>query len=294
MIESSWIHIGDVAMSAVLEVAAERLPAQPESAATPMRLMELAIDKGASLEQLERLMALQERWEANEARKAFVKAMAAFKSEPILVTKDGEVDFTNKAGQRTYYRHATLANVVDAVVSRMGKFGLSHKWEAKQTEGAVSVTCVITHELGHSESVTLAGPRDDSGNKNALQQVASSMTYLQRYTLMSLCGLASREMDDDGEQSGQRQGSEENTGINPRGELGKNQEPKKVGEWAAQFLKAMQADKEEADIAADVYKLHLQVCNDADLYTAIAGMLASNYKNAIRKYVDIHKKAKGL
>lgn len=278
-------------MSAVLEVAAERLPAQHESAATPMRLMELAIGKGASLEQLERLMALQERWEANEARKAFVKAMAAFKSEPIIVSKDGEVDFTNKTGQRTNYRHATLANVVDAVVSRMGKFGLSHKWDAKQTDGAVMVTCVITHELGHSESVSLSGPRDDSGNKNVLQQVASSMTYLQRYTLMSLCGLASREMDDDAEAAAERP---EPAGLNPRGDLGKNQEGKKVGEWAAQFLKAMQADKEELEIASDVYALHLQVCTDADLYTAIAGMLASNYKNAIRKYVDMHKKSKGL
>lgn len=277
-------------MSAVIEIPAERLPVQTESAATPMRLMELAIGKGASLEQLERLMALQERWEANEARKAFVKAMAAFKSEPIIVSKDGEVDFTSTKG-RTHYRHATLANVVDAVVSRMGKFGLSHKWDAKQTDGAVTVTCVITHELGHSESVSLSGPRDDSGNKNVLQQVASSMTYLQRYTLMSLCGLASREMDDDGEQGAQRP---EPAGLNPRGDLGKNQDGKKVGEWAALFLKAMQADEEEEKIAAGVYKLHLQVCTDADLYTAIAGALAPNYRNAIRKYVDIHKKAKGL
>lgn len=193
-------------MSAVVEIAAERLPAQAvEPAATPMRLMELAISKGAGMDQLERLMALQERWEANEARKAYVKAMAEFKSEPIIVVKDATVDFTSQKG-RTHYKHASLAAVVDAVVSRMGKFGLSHKWETKQSEGAVSVTCVITHEMGHSESVTLAGPRDQSGNKNELQQIASSMTYLQRYTLMSLCGLASKDMvDDDAQAAGKTQ-----------------------------------------------------------------------------------------
>ena len=182
-----------------------RIIEQPKSTvvtqvSAPMQLIQLAMERG-QLDQIDKLLDLQERWEANEARKAYVAAMAKFKSEPIIVEKDGEVDFTHN-GKRTNYKHATLAGVVDAVVSRMGKYGLAHKWDTKQTDGAVSVTCVITHELGHSESVTLSGPRDETGNKNILQQIASSITYLQRYTLMSLCGLASKEMDDDGAGAG--------------------------------------------------------------------------------------------
>lgn len=171
------------------------VPVAPAPASTPMRLIEMALAAG-QVDQLDKLMALQERWEANEARKAFVAAMARFKAEPIIVEKDRTVDFTSQKG-RTHYKHASLAAVVDAVVSRMGKYGLSHKWDTKQSDGAVQVTCVITHEMGHSESVSLAGPRDETGNKNLLQQIASTVTYLQRYTLMSLCGLASKEMDDD-------------------------------------------------------------------------------------------------
>lgn len=185
-------------MNAIVESQSERLPAVQGSA--PMRLLELAVTRGANLDELERLMALQERHEANEARKAYVAAMARFKCHPIIVEKDRTVDFTSQKG-RTHYKHASLAAVVDAVVSRMGECGLSHKWVTSQADGVVTVTCVITHELGHSESVELCGPRDDSGNKNTLQQIASTVTYLQRYTLMSLCGLASKEMDDDAKKS---------------------------------------------------------------------------------------------
>src|SRR5690606_35194749 len=61
-----------------------------------------------------------------------------------------------------------------------------------------SVTCVITHELGHSERTTLSAAPDESGGKNSIQAVGSTVTYLQRYTLMAATGLAAKDMDDDG------------------------------------------------------------------------------------------------
>ena len=41
-------------------------------ALTPMALMQLAIEKGAGVGELERLVALQERYEANQAKKMYV------------------------------------------------------------------------------------------------------------------------------------------------------------------------------------------------------------------------------
>ena len=42
---------------------------------------------------------------------------------------------------------------------------------------------------------------DDSGGKNAIQSIGSTVSYLQRYTILALAGLATREMDDDGSTS---------------------------------------------------------------------------------------------
>ena len=164
-----------------------------QSAATPAHLLQMAVAQGADLDRLDKLMALQERWEANEARKAFVAAMAAFKSEPVRVLKTKLVNIPGAAK----FSHATLADVVDAAVAGMGQHGLSHRWDVTQHDGMITVACIVTHELGHSERTVLQSRPDDSGKKNQIQQVASAVTYLQRYTLMAALGLAASDMQED-------------------------------------------------------------------------------------------------
>lgn len=170
---------------------------------TPAQLLEIAVSQNADLDKLERLMALQERWEANEARKDFVLAMAAFKQEPLEIFKRKEVGYTTKDGEFVGYKHATLSDVANVVVPAMARHDLSHRWDVKQENGRIIVTCVVTHKRGHSETVTLDGSPDSSGKKNAIQQVASTVTYLQRYTLLLATGLAAQDqMDDDGQGAG--------------------------------------------------------------------------------------------
>lgn len=65
-------------------------------------------------------------------------------------------------------------------------------------EGLVKVTCRITHVLGHYEETALSAAKDESGGKNSIQAIGSAVTYLQRYTLLSLLGLATKEQDNDG------------------------------------------------------------------------------------------------
>jgi hypothetical protein len=65
----------------------------------------------------------------------------------------------------------------------------------------VSVTCVVTHEGGHFEETTLHAGADNSGGKNSIQSIGSTITYLQRYTLKPALGLAAAR-DDDGQAAG--------------------------------------------------------------------------------------------
>ncbi len=164
----------------------------------PQELVSLALKEHADPKTLEKLMDLQERWEANRARKAFVKAMTAFKQEaPAVLKKNDTVDFTTAKG-RTNYNYANLGSIVQEITAVLGKHDLSASWETKQDGSNVTVTCHITHAAGHRESVTLTGPADDSGNKNRIQAVGSTVTYLQRYTLLAALGLATGD-DDDGQ-----------------------------------------------------------------------------------------------
>ena len=52
--------------------------------------------------------------------------------------------------------------------------------------------------MGYSESTELTADSDTSGTKNSIQAMGSTITYLQRYTLLSLTGLATHEQDTDG------------------------------------------------------------------------------------------------
>jgi len=163
---------------------------------SPAGLMMTAIAKGLDLAQVEKAMALQERWEANEARKAYHDAMAEFKANPPEIDKDQHVKFQTSKGL-TEYRHASLANVTQKINSALSQHGLSAGWKVAQADKLITVTCTITHRMGHSESTSLTAAPDDSGSKNPIQAVGSAISYLERYTLLALSGLATHEMDDD-------------------------------------------------------------------------------------------------
>lgn len=174
--------------------ANDNLPAVAADAApTPMQLVQLAVQQNADPQRLKELLELQERWEANEAKKAFYKALNDFKENPPDIIKNRHVKFG-----ATEYDHATLDKVCQVIGRALSKYGLSHRWETKQNNGNISVTCILQHVRGHSEGVTLDAPPDNSGSKNSIQAVGSTVTYLQRYTLLAATGMATKGQDDDG------------------------------------------------------------------------------------------------
>lgn len=162
---------------------------------TPLDLLQRAVQNNAQVDVLEKLMGLQERWEANAARRGFDAAISKAKAEIPVINKGNLVDFTSRNG-RTNYRYedlATIARVVDPILS---KFGLSYRFRTQSDSKAVTITCILSHSAGHSEENTLYAPHDLTGNKNPIQAVGSTVTYLQRYTLKAALGLAAAADDD--------------------------------------------------------------------------------------------------
>ena len=163
----------------------------------PMAMMMQAMAQGADVDQIEKMMALQERWDANQAKKAYVKAMAAFKANPPKIIKDKLVSY-----KATKYSHASLGNVTQSISEGLGAHGLSAAWETIQLDkGMIKVVCIITHEIGHSESTSLSAMPDVSGSKNSIQAIGSTVSYLQRYTILAITGLATQDQDNDGRAS---------------------------------------------------------------------------------------------
>jgi hypothetical protein len=167
--------------------------------ADPNDLLVIAVERGASMGELEALLALQLRWEANEARKAFAAAMTEFRANVPVISKDKQVKFGSRSGgASTDYWHATLSNITKTINPLLAQCNLTFAWSTEQSGGQVTVHCDVTHVAGHTIRTSLTAGLDTSGNKNPIQQIGSTVTYLQRYTLNAALGLSTEDDDDDG------------------------------------------------------------------------------------------------
>ena len=165
----------------------EHNPAPPQ-ASTPAQLIEVAISTGADVDKLQQLMEMQLRWEENEARKAFVKAMSEFRANAPTISK-------NKNGHNS--RYASIDHITETINPLLSEHGLSYGWSTEQGD-TITVHCDVTHIEGHAKRVSLSATADKSGSKNDIQAIGSTVSYLQRYTLLSALGLATGEHDNDG------------------------------------------------------------------------------------------------
>lgn len=173
----------------------------PETArdVSPFTLLDRALSMGADPTTLREFMALQERHEANVARKAFNEAFANFKTEAIKIIRNKTVTDGPLKGRK----YAELFSFVDAVTPALAAHGLSHSWSiTKDEKDWIEVTCTVEHALGGNKRVSMGGPPDTGGAKNPLQARVSTVTYLEKATLKAAAGLAEQGDDDDGKGGG--------------------------------------------------------------------------------------------
>jgi hypothetical protein len=166
---------------------------------TPLGLLQMAVQQKANVDQLTKLFELHERWQAGQACQAFHAAMAKFKQRPpkILKNKHSILDGME-------YDHATLDHVTEAITESLSAVGITHRWVVSQSH-EIAVTCALTHEMGHREETTLSALPDTSGNKNSIQAIGSTVTYLERYTLLAATGMAAAGTDNDGRSADEEQ-----------------------------------------------------------------------------------------
>jgi hypothetical protein len=181
-------------MSAVVEHVEQRVAL----ASSPAQAVALAMERG-DLEQVARFMDLQERYEANEARKAYNIAVAAFKAEAVTIIRARQTTDGPLKGRK----YAELYSIINAVTPALSKHGLSTSWKlSKDDKDWMEVTCTLRHVAGHSESVSMGGAPDTGPGRNAIQARASTVTYLEKYTLKAILGVSDQGDDDDGRGAG--------------------------------------------------------------------------------------------
>ena len=162
-------------------------------ATTPDQLLALAVDKNLDIDKLEKLLSMKERWEAQQAKRAFFIALSDFQIACPDLRKTKEVSFGD-----TKYFFAPLADIDRQIKQALKDHGLTKRWEIDDKGQDITVTCIITHVDGHSEKTNMTANPDTSGKKNPIQARSSAITYMQRYTMVGALGLTTADTDMDG------------------------------------------------------------------------------------------------
>ena len=183
------------------------LPIEPSPMAvaqpldTPLSILSLAISKGCDPDALDKLLALQERWEANQARKLFAESMHSCQQEMPRILRD-------KENSQTRSRYATLERVQERsqpIYSAHG-FSLSYGEADCIREGWKRTVCDVRHVGGHCERYHLDLPLDGFSAKgtaigamNPVQAAISTTSYGQRRLLCMIFNITLTNEDNDGQ-----------------------------------------------------------------------------------------------
>jgi len=158
-------------------------------------LISQAIDKGVSVETMEKLMTLQERWEKNQAKKAFDEAISNFQKSCPVIAKTKKV--LNKDGRTIRYQYAPLEAIIEQIKGILSDNSLSYKWEVENKENAIRAIAIVSHIAGHSETSSFEVPIDKEGFMTAPQKYASALTFAKRYAFCDVLGISTADEDTD-------------------------------------------------------------------------------------------------
>lgn len=163
---------------------------------TPAELIMAAVSGQADLDKVEKLLSLQERWEANQARKVFALAFSEVQEKISAVVK-------TKINPQTQSKYADLSNVIESAKPVYTKYGFSVIFYEGDTPlpEHVRIYADVLHSAGHKETYHYDVPMDGVGikgnaNMTKIHAKASSISYGRRYLMCMIWNIPTA--DDDG------------------------------------------------------------------------------------------------
>jgi len=162
-----------------------------------IQMLEHGLDTG----KIEKMLELQERWEANEARKAFYDGMSHAQAEMPTVAED---KFNDQTKSR-YSSYKALAAACKPVYTRHGLSLIFYETDCPK-DGHIRVNVDVVHRMGHKETYHTDIPDDVTGiagkrNKTDTHGKGSSFSYGRAYLMKLVFNLPTGD-DDDGNAAG--------------------------------------------------------------------------------------------
>ncbi|OGG65155.1 hypothetical protein A2Z56_02590 [Candidatus Kaiserbacteria bacterium RIFCSPHIGHO2_12_45_16] len=155
-----------------------------------------AIERGLPVETIERFLAMRKEFRADQAREAFVMAMAQFQKDcPVIAKTKVVTDKDNKPR----YKFAPLDSIVLQVKKPLGDNSLAYGFreERSQDNKSLTVICTITHSMGHSEESSFTVEIGTESFMSDTQKYGARNTFAKRYAFMNALGILTGDEDTD-------------------------------------------------------------------------------------------------
>lgn len=112
-----------------------------------------------------------------------------------LIETAPEVQAIAKSKQAYGYKYATLDSLIDMLRGALPRHGLWFTQSPSTGEGRISLTTRVIHVSGEwmEDRIEIQSENALSGKVNDVQKAGAAITYLRRYTLSSIFGVASDE-----------------------------------------------------------------------------------------------------
>lgn len=216
--------MGEVAEVQKQEVATIQ---QNETAAIMSMIERVATSPDADINKLEKMLEMQERVLDRNAKQAFTADLAAMQLDLPRVIEHGEGH--NNA------KFAKLEDINDVIRPVLHRYGFAVTFRIKHENNLIWVYTVLSHKQGHSEETSIPLALDQSGGKNAVQAVGSSISYGKRYGICAMLNISTGDDVDGGLPASQEQKEPQKQTITDA-RLTKAIEKIKIGEYSRESL----------------------------------------------------------
>lgn len=189
-----------MAIEAAVVVAEKDAVKNLDSTSAFMQIIErCAANPAVDVDKMQKILDMQEQILNRNAKQAFSVALAHMQPQLPSIQKNGAIKKTDKTIQSKY---ALFDDINEQIKPILEQYGFSLTFRIFQTKEFIRVTAVLLHEKGHSEETAIELPSDMTGSKNAVQAIASSVSYGKRHTACAILNITTHDEDDDGNNAG--------------------------------------------------------------------------------------------
>ncbi len=185
----------------VTETAVQTIQSEQEQA-TPMALIAQAIQNNIPVETMEKLMDLQDRWEAKQAKRSYDDAMAKFQAECPVIKKTKKVYEKGQENvaenlKKVRYSFAPIESIIEQTKDTIAKNGFSYTTQIENDEKSLTAIVLVKHSAGHSEQSRFTVPIGTESFMSDPQKYGARSTFAKRYAFLNAFGIMTGDEDID-------------------------------------------------------------------------------------------------